>query len=208
MKYDQEFKYIISGYKVNIGIMDGSNVIVLIIPGQNSGIYGYENRYLKLSKKLNKEYGATVIISSNPFQMDDPISDLMHVINKYAERFDDYKLYYFGFSKGANIGAQYATMENKFSRLALINGPLMINYHKTKDGLQKFKGEKISFVFGSLDPSYQYVELIAYEPKENKELVILENMNHNVEDEDVFLSLADDTLFYDFTPKTASGVYK
>jgi len=208
MKYDQEFEYIINSYKVNIGVMDGSNVIVLVIPGQNSGIYGYENRYLKLSKKLNKEYGATVIITSNPFQMDDPISDLMYVINKYAERFNEYQLFYFGFSKGANIGAQFATLVNKFSRLVLINGPLMINYHKTKNGLQQFKGEKISFVYGCLDPSYKYVELIAYEPKENKELVILENMNHNVEDEDVFLSLADNTLFYDFTPKTASGVYK
>lgn len=134
----------------------------LVIPGQNSGIYGYENCYLKLSKKLNKENGAAVIITSNPFQMDDPISDLMYVINKYAERFNEYQLFYIGFSKGANIGAQFATLENKFSRLVLINGPLMINYHKTKNGLQQFKGEKISFVYVCLDPSYKYVELIAY----------------------------------------------
>lgn len=198
MKYDQNFNYTISGHKVNIGIIDGNNVIVLVIPGQNTDIYGYENRYLKLSKKLNNEYGATVIITSNPFQMDDPISDLMYVINKYAERFDDYKLYYFGFSKGANIGAQYATTEYKFSRLVLINGPLMINYHKTKDGFHRFNGERISFIYGSLDPSYQYAELITYEPKENRELIILENMDHNVKNEEIFLSLADNTLFYDF----------
>lgn len=198
MKYDHVFDYQINNKKVNIGVLNGNNTIVLVIPGQNTDIYGYEERYLKLSTKMNKDYGVSVIISSNPFKMDDPIEELMFFINKYAEKFDDYKLYYFGFSKGANIGAQFATLEDKFKRLVLVNGPLMINYHKTKDGINRFNGEKMTFVYGELDPSFKYSELITLEPKDNIKLLTLKNMDHNVKNEMVFLDIPAKTLFYDF----------
>jgi len=196
MKYDQKFKYSITNEEVDIGIIDGNNTIVLIIPGQNTGLYGYEDRYLKLSKHINSKYGATVIISSNPYKNDNPIDELIYIIKKYAERFEDYKVYYFGFSKGANIGSHFAAYNNQIKRLVLINGPLMINPHKTKEGINNFKGERMTFMFGSLDPSYKYAELVTMEEKDNIRLMILDNMNHNVENEEVFLSLADETLFY------------
>ncbi len=196
MKYDQKFKYKITNEEVDIGIVDGNNTIVLIIPGQNTGLYGYEDRYLKLSKHINSKYGATVIISSNPYKNDDPIDELMYIVKRYAERFEDYKVYYFGFSKGANIGSQFATKYEQIKRLVLINGPLMINPHKTKEGIINFKDEKMTFMFGSLDPSYKYAELVTMEEKDNIILKIIDNMNHNVENEEIFLSLPDKTLFF------------
>jgi len=198
MKYDQEFTFSIKERKVNIGIIDGDNTIVLIIPGQNTGIFGYKNRYLKLSKQINEKYGPTVIITSNPFQNENPIEDLMYIIRRYAERFKDFKVYYFGFSKGANIGSHYATLESEITRMVLINGPLMVNPHKTKEGITRFQGERMTFIYGSLDPSYEYSGLVTLNPKENVKLVILDNINHNIENEDIFLKLPDQSLFYNY----------
>jgi len=196
MKYNEEFKYLVKGREVNIGIIDGNNTIVLIVPGQNTGIFGYEDRYLKLSKRINKKYGSTVVITSNPFQNENPIDELMYVINRYAERFSDYKVYFFGFSKGANIGSHYATLESKITRMVLVNGPLMINPHKTREGILRFQGERMTFIYGSLDPSYDYSGLVNLETKDNIKLVILDNINHNVENEEVFLNLTDEALFF------------
>ena len=197
MKYDQEFEVVIYDKKVDVGIIDGDNTIVIIVPGQNSNIYGYNKRYLKLSNKINYKYGSTIIIFSNPFNFENPMKDLMHIIKKYAKRFNNYTLCFFGFSKGAIIGAQYATKEKEFERMVLINGPLMINYHKTKEGINEFKGEMINFIYGSLDPSSKYVGLLSLIKKGNIKVTILENVGHNVENEEMFLSLADIGLFYD-----------
>ena len=196
MKYDQKFKYTVANEDVDIGVVDGNNTIVLIIPGQNTGLYGYEDRYLKLARHLNNKYHATVIVSSNPYKNDNPIEELMYIVKRYAKRFNKYKVYYFGFSKGTNIGSQFATLNDKIKRLVLVNGPLMINPHKTREGISRFKGERLTFIFGSLDPSFKYSELITMVPKENVYLEILENISHNVENEKIFLSLADKTLFY------------
>lgn len=196
--YEEEFNIDIGDKNINVGIISGDNLIVVIIPGQNSDIYGYENRYLKLSNKINTKYGASVIIFSNPFQLENPMEYLMDVIKDYASRFNSYRLYFFGFSKGANIGAQYATKERGFTRMVLINGPLMINFHKTKEGISNFKGERISFVYGSLDPSFKYMGLLTLEEKDNVKTEVLENLDHNVKDESVFLNLVDDYLFYDY----------
>ena len=136
------------------------------------------------------------MITSNPFQNENPIDELMYVINRYAERFSDYKVYFFGFSKGANIGSHYATLESKITRMVLVNGPLMINPHKTREGILRFQGERMTFIYGSLDPSYDYSGLVNLETKDNIKLVILDNINHNVENEEVFLNLTDEALFF------------
>lgn len=60
--YNQKFKYNIKGDDVDTGIIDGNNKIVIIIPGQNTGVYGYEGRYLELSKHINNKFGATISI--------------------------------------------------------------------------------------------------------------------------------------------------
>lgn len=165
IKYNEEFEYNIKDKNVNIGIINGNNTIVLIIPGYKTNIYGYNNRYSKLANKINGKYKATVIITSNPFRDENPINDLMYIIEKYAKRFENYEVYFFGFSKGGLIGAQHATQNKKIKRMVLINGPLMIYYHRTKDGMTKFDGERITYIYGSLDPSYKYSGLLTLKPQ-------------------------------------------
>lgn len=143
-------------------------------------MYGYQNKYLKIAQNVNKKYGYTVICSSNPFDGTNPLDNAMEIIENYCKEknFQDYKIFYMGNSNGALIGAWYGINYPKIKRMLLINGPLMYNWYKTKEGIQKFSGEKMVLVYGSLDYSFQYTELI--KPLENEivKLQIIEGQDH------------------------------
>lgn len=64
--------------------------------------------------------------------------------------------------------------------MVLVNCPLMINWHKTSAGILCFSGEWATFVFGSLDPSCRYSELIRMTEGENPRarLEIVEGQDH------------------------------
>ena len=83
---------------IEYGIIEGNNTIVFIKSGQNGSIYGYNNKYIKMAKRLNKKYKCTVICSSNPFDGNNPLDNAFTVIEKYTSKFEDYKVYYLGFS--------------------------------------------------------------------------------------------------------------
>ena len=81
MNYDEvkkrKFKDIAT---IEYGIVKGNSIVVFIKVGQNGSIYGFENKYLIIAKKLNKEYGYSVIISSNPFDGNNPLEHDMNVV--------------------------------------------------------------------------------------------------------------------------------
>ena len=166
---------------IDYGIIEGNETIVFIKAGQDGSMYGYQNKYLKIAENINKKYGYTVICSSNPFDGTNPLNNAMEVIENYCKEknFRDYKIFYMGNSNGALIGAWYGINYPKIKRMLLINGPLMYNWHKTKEGIQKFYEEKMVLVYGSLDQSFRYTELI--KPLENEivKLEIIEGQDHH-----------------------------
>lgn len=91
--------------------------------------------------------------------------------------FDD--IIFIGFSDGANIGAQQGYLIPKIKRMLLINGPLMINFHKTKSGILAFENEKIEMIYGEQDPSYKYVGLLDFIDSKFLEVDTLEGIDHN-----------------------------
>ena len=88
MKFDK----IIKDGLIEYGIINGNNTIVLIKSGANGSLYGYNNKYLTIASRINKEYGYTVICSSNPFDGNNPLDNAMEVIDNYV------KDYYFFFT--------------------------------------------------------------------------------------------------------------
>lgn len=184
--------------KINIdyGIVNGNNTILFIKAGQDGSMYGYENKYLKIAKRINDKYGFTVISSSNPFDGRNPLDNAMEVIEEYSkERFEDYNIYYMGHSNGGLIGAWYGNQYKKIKRMLLINAPLMYNWHKTKEGIKKFTGELVSMIYGEYDQSIQFTELLKPLLNESIKLNIIKNEDHhfknNMED---FLSLPEQYL--------------
>ena len=181
---------------IDYGIVEGNNIIVFIKAGQNGSLYGYQNKYIKMAKRLNKKYGCSVICSSNPFDGNNPLDNAMEVIEDYAKRFDDFKIYYLGYSNGALIGAWFGIKYPKIKRMALVNGPLMYNLYKTKEGALSFKGESINFIYGKYDQSIGYVELLKSIENDKIKVFIEEGQDHNFsKSEEDFQKIPEKYLF-------------
>ena len=181
---------------VDYGIVEGNNIIVFIKAGQNGSLYGYQNKYIKMAKRLNKKYGCSVICSSNPFDGNNPLDNAMEVIEDYAKRFDDFKIYYLGYSNGALIGAWFGIKYPKIKRMALVNGPLMYNLYKTKEGALSFKGESINFIYGEFDQSIGYVELLKSLENDKIKVFIEEGQDHHFsKSEEDFQKIPEKYLF-------------
>lgn len=181
---------------IDYGIVEGNNIIVFIKAWQNGSLYGYQNKYIKMAKRLNQKYGCSVICSSNPFDGNNPLDNAMVIIEDYAKRFDDYKIYYLGYSNGALIGAWFGVKYPKIKRMALVNGPLMYNLHKTKEGALSFKGESINFIYGEHDQSIGYVELLKSIENDKIKVFIEEGQDHHFsKSEEDFQKIPEKYLF-------------
>ena len=180
LKFDKEIHSKFNDIAIiDYGIIEGNNIIVFIKAGQNGSLYGYQNKYIKMAKRLNDKYGCSVICSSNPFDGNNPLDNAMEVIEDYAKRFDDYKIYYLGYSNGALIGAWFGIKYPKIKRMVLVNGPLMYNLHKTKEGALSFKGESINFIYGEYDQSIGYVEILKSIKNNKIKVFIEEGQDHH-----------------------------
>ena len=198
-KFDKEIKKEFKDIAIiEYGIVEGNNTIVFIKAGQNGSLYGYQNKYVRMANNLNKKYGCSVICSSNPFDGENPLDNAMEVIEEYAQKFDDYKIYYLGYSNGALIGAWYGANYPKIKRMALINGPLMYNFHKTKEGALSFKGESINFIYGEYDQSIEYTVLLKEIENAKIKVFIEKGQDHHFSKSDEeFQKIPEKYLFYD-----------
>ena len=182
MNYDEvkkrKFKDIAT---IEYGIVKGNSIVVFIKVGQNGSIYGYENKYLIIAKKLNKEYGYSVIISSNPFDGNNPLEHDMNVVKEYCieNNMKDYQVYYMGQSNGARKGMSWGYQYPEIKRMLLINSPIFINWHVLKNGIIKSKNQEIIVVYGDRDDSYKYIGLIEPLLDNNKKLIIINGADHN-----------------------------
>ena len=197
LKFDKEIHSKFEDIEIiDYGIVEGNNIIVFIKAGQNGSLYGYQNKYIKMAKRLNQKYGCSVICSSNPFDGNNPLDNAMVIIEDYAKRFDDYKIYYLGYSNGALIGAWFGVKYPKIKRMALVNGPLMYNLHKTKEGALSFKGESINFIYGEHDQSIGYIELLKSIENDKIKVFIEEGQDHHFsKSEEDFQQIPEKYLF-------------
>ena len=167
---------------VQYGIIDGSNTFVFIKAGANGSMYGYENKYLQIARNINESHGYTVICSSNPdYNRENPLIQAIELMSNYAEshNFNDYEILYMGHSDGAALAARYGHLYPKIKRMLLINPPIFFNWHKLRDGMKLFTGEKASFVYGELDPSYKYTEMLSLIGNERVSWEIIKGADHH-----------------------------
>ena len=182
---------------IEYGIIEGNNTIVFIKSGQNGSIYGYNNKYIKMAKRLNKKYKCTVICSSNPFDGNNPLDNAFTVIEKYTSKFEDYKVYYLGFSNGALIGAYFGINYPKIKRMLLVNMPLIYDINLIKNNLNNFNNEKVTIVYGSFDYSINLLENIKDIKSNRVDIKVILNEDHYFsKDEEDFYSLPEKYLFY------------
>ena len=140
------------------GIIQGEKYLVFIKTGKGGSIEGFENKYLSICSFLFEKYGYTFVVSANP---KDSVCDLEEEIKCIDTYIGDYKeIVFVGISNGAFIGAAQCRKIEKIKNAVLINAPLMINFHKIKEGAQKFRGNNMYFLYGEDDPSCRYIEIL------------------------------------------------
>lgn len=102
---DGGFSYIdtkdIGDENIEYEIVFGNEKIVFIKSGAGGGVRGYENKYLRMAKRIHERMGATVIRASNP---DTPHEDadeeeIRWVIDELA--LSNVEVYFIGTSHGA-----------------------------------------------------------------------------------------------------------
>ena len=196
LKFDKEIHSNFNDEIIDYGIVEGNNIIVFIKAGQDGSLYGYQNKYIKMARRLNKKYGCSVICSSNPFDGNNPLDNAMEIIEDYAKIFDNYKIYYLGYSNGALIGAWFGVKYPKIKRMALVNGPLMYNFHKTKEGALSFNGDMISFIYGEYDQSIGYIDLLKNMENDKKKVFVKKGQDHHFsKSEESFQEIPEKYLF-------------
>lgn len=196
LKFDKEIHSNFNNEIIDYGIVEGNNIIVFIKAGQDGSLYGYQNKYIKMARRLNKKYGCSVICSSNPFDGNNPLDNAMEIIEDYAKIFDNYKIYYLGYSNGALIGAWFGVKYPKIKRMALVNGPLMYNFHKTKEGALSFNGDMISFIYGEYDQSIGYIDLLKNMENDKIKVFVEKGQDHHFsKSEESFQEIPEKYLF-------------
>ena len=196
LKFDKEIHSNFNDEIIDYGIVEGNNIIVFIKAGQDGSLYGYQNKYIKMARRLNKKYGCSVICSSNPFDGNNPLDNALEIIEDYAKIFDNYKIYYLGYSNGALIGAWFGVKYPKIKRMALVNGPLMYNFHKTKEGALSFNGDMISFIYGEYDQSIGYIDLLKNMENDKIKVFVEKGQDHHFsKSEESFQEIPEKYLF-------------
>lgn len=139
------------------GIKCGQRKLVFIKTGKGGTIAGYENKYLKLTQMIYERYGFSIAISANPVESTCVLQAEIEVVSRHTD-FDS--ILFIGISNGALVGAQQGYLIPQISDMLLINAPLMINWPRTKRGIQNFNGNSVKMIYGTKDPSYKFLGLL------------------------------------------------
>lgn len=140
------------------GIIPGTNRCLFIKTGRDGTIYGYNGKYITLADEIHSENGYTICVSANPIDSSCELKREVEILLSVCPNIEE--IYFVGISNGALVGAQQAWDITLINKMLLINGPLMINWHKTKSGIEKAVDKRVMFVYGDKDPSYKYAELV------------------------------------------------
>ena len=175
------------GLKAEYGLIRGNNRgchrVVIIKAGAGGSYIGYEEKYLKIARRLYDTHGCTVLCLSNYASDSFERGDVAVIRELLAGMGGEIQLYYIGNSNGSTQGLLNATQYFDFRRMVLVNMPLMLNFHKIKEALTRADTE-IRFVYGEKDPSISYIPFFKnLGQKEGNlaraEIVTVKGANHN-----------------------------
>lgn len=156
-----------------------SNIILVIFPGVDGSVDGYENKYIKIAEKVQSKTGVAVVRCSNPFISSFHWESNFRRVLEYIEDSStiicgskDYYLYLFAHSAGASITAHIAWEYPYIKRLLLVNTATKLDMDKIAEGLRHFKGDRLVIVYGDQDASRGDVDKIS--PSHAKNITVID----------------------------------
>lgn len=179
MNFDAVSEIENEGQIVDYGYVKGNNKIVYIKAGMGGSYLGYENKYLRIARKLNEKHGCSVICVSNPTHL--PISVDRIILGEFIKDNDinDPEMFFFGNSNGCVKGLEFGASGIAFTKMVLVNMPLMLNFHKTAQWINAMPETDIVTVYGETDPSYRYIPFLKNKKFGNVEIVEVVGADHN-----------------------------
>jgi hypothetical protein len=156
------FDYVNRIGNIDYGIVKGGQKILFVKTGLGSDYLGYKNKYLKMALNMRECYGISVIVASNPYDNRSHIDEDKLALRQYIqdEELDGGDLLFFGHSNGGIKGLALTEAGLVFTKMLLVNMPLMINFHKTKRYISQIPETSVIAVYGEKDPSFPYTPFI------------------------------------------------
>ena len=139
-----------------------SRRVVLIVPGVDGSVDGYEGKYIKMADQaLAKGYG--VVRVANPFissfHWDDNLRQAIeYIITNSQEHLDNNEvtISIIAHSAGASVAAWVAWEYPNIEKLILINAAAKLKPELIVSGLEHYNGDT-HLVYGSKDPSVDFI---------------------------------------------------
>ena len=164
-----------------------SNTILLTIPGVDGSVDGYKDKYRRIADSVQEEHRVSVVRISNPFitsfHWESNIRKALDFISINLPTITEgnkAEIRVVAHSAGAAVIAQIAWEYPDIKRLLLVNPATKLGLDKMKMGLSMFKGDDITVLFGSLDPSIDDVnELANIEGRVPINTFVLEGIDHH-----------------------------
>jgi pimeloyl-ACP methyl ester carboxylesterase len=181
-----------------------SKVILLLVPGADGSVDGYEDKYVTIAESIRKKYGVAVVRMANPFitsfHWDSNLRQVLEFIEANKQDIcdnDSYELRIQGHSAGASVLAMIAHEFPAIHRLLLINIAMQLQTEDIVEGLGKFKG-KTTVLIGDCDPSIEEVRNIQFlNDRVIIDIEVARNTDHYFSGDSfkLFLEAADTYLF-------------
>ena len=137
--------------------------MLLIMPGVDGSVDGYQGKYKTIAEQINQKYGTTVIRMSNPLNLaHDHTRNFYEVMDYIEEHYDTtrLKLDLVGHSLGGYVIGALAYAYDFADKILMINPAISLDCEDFKS-LSERDASLNHVVIGSNDPSYKYSDEFA-----------------------------------------------
>lgn len=178
-----------------------SDTVLLIIPGVDGSVNGYEDKYIRIAEQIQDRHGVAVVRIANPF-----ISSFHWESN--PRRILDYiatnastitgnsgapRIKVMAHSAGASIIARIAHEYDNITDILLVNPAKKLGGDAIQHGLKKTNA-RVTVIFGEKDPSVSFSEALQ---GDGHPVMVLEGIDHNFSGNflSLFIDLPQEYLF-------------
>jgi len=159
--------------------------VVLILPGVDGSVDGYENKYVQMADKIVKEQHKGVVRVSNhfitSFHWEDNLRQALGFIDENSKEIfghEEVDIEIIAHSAGASVAAWLAWEYPNIKKLVLINTAAGLKPDRIIKGINQYSN-RVIFIYGSEDPSVGFSRNLPG----NTEVQIIEGADHYFSDE-------------------------
>lgn len=157
---------------INIDNYPAGADCLIIFTGLGGDTKGYENKYVTIAEEVTEKYGFSVFAAGVPQDLWSRPQEVFSTVFDYVLSVCPPRtIYLMGSSAGASISIWYAHLYPQIKKVLAVNPVLNLNFHRVRDGLEKFSGEEIHIAIGEYDPCAMWVQLLPEQKNLVKEII-------------------------------------